>query len=80
MPLNELIENRNTGKEMYELSALLKNNYNLSGTFASNEEWHYFSYIAYYLKSKYFGIPLKNLSSNDLSNDLIKNSTDYYLV
>jgi len=65
---------------VYGLSQTLKNEYNLHGNIASNDEWRKSLYIAYFTNSKYYGQTGKNISSNDLIRELKKNNIDFYIV
>lgn len=65
---------------IYELSQTLKNEYNVHGNIASNDEWRKSLYIAYFTNSKYYGQIRKNSSTNDLELELKKNNIDFYIV
>ncbi|MGB9977785.1 hypothetical protein [Methanobacterium sp.] len=65
---------------VYQLSQTLKNDYNLHGNIASNDEWRKSLYIAFFTNSKYYGQTRINISSNDLEMELKKNSIDFYII
>lgn len=65
---------------VYQLSQTLKNDYNVHGNIASNDEWRKSLYIAYFTGSKYYGQTGKNVSGNDLEQDLRENNIDFYIV
>ncbi|MCZ3365527.1 MULTISPECIES: hypothetical protein [Methanobacterium] len=65
---------------VYQLSQTLKNEYNVHGNIASNDQWRKSLYIAYFTGSKYYGQTGKNISSSDLEGELKKNNIDFYIV
>lgn len=88
MPITYTIDNFNhvTGseiqydKEIYDLSLVLKNKYNISGNLASNDNNNEMYYISFYLKTKYFGKAKKNITDEELKKDLNELQIDYYFV
>jgi len=90
-PLKSFIQagHDNMSKEMYALSLLIKEKYNIQGNIASNKEWeciaiqdswHKTFRLAYHLNSKYYGQAKKDISDSELENDLKKYNIDYYFL
>ncbi len=80
MPFKRLVQDINTGKDMYNLTKILRG-YNIQDSnIASNTNWNTALYLSYYLNCKYFGIPKKNISDENLETELKKNKIDYYFV
>jgi hypothetical protein len=81
------ILNNNINKDMQVLGTELKSRYNIRGNIASNRQkintemhdsWHYTFRLAYWLKSRYFGMPRENISDEDLQREFKKHDIDYY--
>jgi hypothetical protein len=77
----------NINKKMHLLGTDLNNRYNIRGNIASNrlkidtqmhDSWHYTFRLAYWLKSKYFGMPREGISDDELLEDLKKHDIDFY--
>ena len=64
----------------YTLSNNLKNLGIQGGNLASNEEWVSMNGIAFYLDSKYYGIPKKTDNITNLEKELSDNHIDYFFV
>lgn len=64
----------------YVLSNNLKNLGIQGGNLASNEEWVRMNGIAFYLNSKYYGIPEKTNNITNLEKELYDNRIDYFFV
>ena len=79
-PIYGLVGNFNTGEDMYNLSEKLEDNYDIHGNLASNNYLIELDQIAFYTKSRSYGLPKKNESYNELKNELEDNNIDYYLV
>jgi hypothetical protein len=90
-PLKSFIQagHDNMSKEMYALSLLIKEKYNIQGNIASNKEWeciaiqdswHKTFRLAYHLNSKYYGQAKEDISDSELENDLKKYNIDYYFI
>lgn len=87
LPIGELVNNANprydtyhSGKDIYVLAQELKDNYQITGNLASNTNWVYFLYMAYFLNSQYYGTTINNNNSKDLQAELENNNIDYYFV
>ncbi len=76
MPLQYLCRHTNRGKEIYELSTTLSN-YEIQGRIASNRR-RYTLYLSYYLNANYYGEARKNISEEELQDELMKHDIDYY--
>lgn len=81
------IGRNNINKEMYVLGSELNNRYNIRGNIASNRQkihtemhdsWHYTFRLAYWLKSRYFGMPKEDISDKALLQDLKMHDIDFY--
>ena len=81
------IGQNNINKEMYILGSELKRRYNIQGDIASNrkklhslmhDSWHYTFRLAYWLNSRYFGMPQKNISDEELLAELTRYNIDFY--
>jgi hypothetical protein len=79
-PITFLIQDSHVGEATYNLSEELKNNYNLHGNLASNSNLIESDHIAFYTKSKYYGIPKKTGNYTELKIELKNNNIDYYIV
>ncbi len=81
--------NNNIDKDMYNLSTLLKNKYQIQGNFASNREWehipthnswHKTFRLSYWLNSQYYGQTQAVVSDDALAREFEKHNIDYYFV
>jgi hypothetical protein len=79
-PARAVIENRNMDKGMYDLSVLLKSNYNIKGNIASDNYWFNTLFLSYHCGWSYYGKPAENISNEKLLSDLKKFNINYYLV
>jgi hemerythrin len=79
----------NINKEMYNLSAYLRDHFKIQGNIASNREWekiaihdswHKTFRLSYWLNSKYYGQTEAVISDEDLERELEKFGIDYYFV
>jgi hypothetical protein len=73
-----LLNNLNVNKDIYFLSGILRNEYNIRGNIASNNNPELTLAVGYYLNSKYFGAPKRSIGDENLLNDLKKYHIDYY--
>lgn len=67
-------------KNVYDLSQTLQSDYHVNGNIASNDNWELTIYLAYYLKSRYYGVTSNNNDKSDIQSQLEKNRIDYYFV
>jgi len=79
-PTYELISYAGADHEIPALSKTLKNNYEIQGNIASNDNWAGTLCISYYLEAKYFGLTKKTDNLTYLENELKANDIDYYFV
>jgi len=79
-PVDQLVRNLNTGREMYELSKKLKHEYIIKGNIASNKKWADSLYLSYYLNAQYYGESKKEIYDKELATELKKHKIDYYFV
>jgi hypothetical protein len=88
-PINASIEatRNNINSKMHTLGLELSRRYNIHGNIASNRQkmqitvhdsWHKTFRLAYWLKSRYYGVPRENISDYDLTQELRKYAIDYY--
>ncbi len=88
-PIKSVLEmgKNNLNKEMYILGTKLGQRYEIHGNIASNrkkvqisthDSWHKTFRLAYWLMSRYYGVPRENISDYDLAQDLKKYDIDYY--
>lgn len=77
-PIRRLLINVNQDKWIYDLSTVLKSRY-VRGNIASNKNWSNTSILSYYLDTKYFGMPSKNSTIDDLFRQFENHKIDYYL-
>ena len=78
MPITDMNKDLTIYEDFYSVSKSLDNTYHIHGNIASNSEWEGTVYIAYYLKSRYYGILKEN--SPSLEKELKDNEIDYYFV
>lgn len=74
-----LLNNLNVNKDIYSLSGMLRNQYNIRGNIASNNNPELTLALSYYLDSKYFGTPKRSIGDGELLGDLRKYKINYYL-
>jgi len=86
LPFYHLIAGFNDGRDIYNLSRVLKS-YGIHGNIASNntnaptnKNWHATLYLSYYLDSHYYGQALSKISDKELQDFFIQNDIDYYFV
>jgi hypothetical protein len=88
-PLKSFVQagHDNINKEMYTLSLILKDRYNIHGKIASNREWEHVAIhdswhktfrLAYWLNSKYFGQAKEDVTAKELEREFKKYNLDYY--
>jgi hypothetical protein len=83
-PVSGLIQSVNEGKDIYDLSAILRDQYGIRGNIASNGEWLRTLFLVYYLDatephhSRYFGVTKKNITAADLKNTLREKNIQFY--
>ncbi|MBX7218672.1 MAG: hypothetical protein K1Y36_01885 [Blastocatellia bacterium] len=65
---------------MYELSEVLRTNYHIGGRIASDTNWHWTLYLAYFLNAKYYGTVPKGITVSQLERDLQRHQIDYFVV
>jgi hypothetical protein len=70
--------NVNEGKDPHDISTVLNKN-NVKGNIASDSKWSDTSMVSYYLQTKYFGMPRKNQTNQELTQELKTHNIDYYL-
>ncbi|MGF7118693.1 hypothetical protein [Methanobacterium oryzae] len=90
LPINTLLPintpaNCHNGKDFYQWSQIIENNYHLKGNIASNGNADNGNYkrtlhLSYFLGTAYYGFPKKDISNKELENELIKYNIDYYFV
>jgi hypothetical protein len=77
----------NINSEMHALGLELNSRYDIHGNIASNRQkmqvpvhdsWHKTFRLAYWLKSRYYGVPRENISDDELEQELRKYDIDYY--
>lgn len=79
-PVSVLVNDVNLERDIFDLSQTLYNDYHVYGNIASDENWELTIYLAYYLKSKYYGITTNNYDENAINNQLEVNRIKYYFV
>jgi hypothetical protein len=80
MPISGLIDSANIDKNIHYSSNTLKDDYNVHGNLASNDEWMISLILIYYLDGTYYGITKNTYNLNELKTELQDNNIDYYLV
>lgn len=82
-PVNYLIQNVDTGEEIYNLSNTL-NQYGVHGNVAINhvnlDEYNNMYYLAYYMNITSYGVSQNNITALELRSDLKKYNIDYYFI
>lgn len=66
-----------SGKDINSLSKRLSG---IKGNIGSNSNWHASLYLSYSLESRYYGMPKKGISYEELENELKKKKIDYYFI
>lgn len=79
-PISGLNQGLNVGEEIYNTSVTLKNDNNLHGNLASNNNWVVSNNIAFYTGAKYFGMTKKTDDYTKLKTEIEENNIDYYMV
>jgi hypothetical protein len=84
LPFYHLILSFNDGRDIYNLSRVLKS-YGIHGRVASNntnaptnKNWHITLYLSYYLGNHYYGEPLSKIDDAELQDFFMQNDIDYY--
>jgi hypothetical protein len=80
MPLISLHQNINVDKQSYQDSISLKNDYNVHGRIASNNEWIYTSVLSYFMETIFYGQTKQGEKLIELEKELKDNNIDYYFV
>ncbi|MCE5214341.1 MAG: hypothetical protein LLF83_06430 [Methanobacterium sp.] len=83
LPINGFIQDKNSGKIIYDTANTIKTQYNIQGNIASNDEYLGSMYLAYLWNSYYYGTSQKNwhpISDSELEKDFKTYNIDYYLV
>jgi 4-amino-4-deoxy-L-arabinose transferase-like glycosyltransferase len=75
-----LKERANTGKEIYSLSRILKDDIKPGGNIASKSGWPVVLYLCYHLDCKFYGLAKKDVTEAELKEDLKEYKIDYYFV
>lgn len=79
-PTMELISYPNSDNSIFELSETLKNNYNIHGNIASNDNWGNTNEISFLLNSQYYSLPKNSTNLSGLEKELMANNINYYFV
>ncbi len=79
-PLKELELENNADKDVFELSQLLKDKYEISGNIASHSNYKKPLYLAFHLNCKYYGAARDNIGGKELYKSLLTNNIEYYFV
>ncbi len=82
MPLTGLVQNKDSGKSIYDLANTINNQYYIHGNIASNDGYIASMYMTYLWNSHYYGTSLKNwvtIGDYELEKDLQAYDIDYYL-
>jgi hypothetical protein len=74
------IANEPLNNGLYDISSTLKNDYNVQGNIASNNNYIESLTITSYLNSTYYGEPQKTINQTTLDKELKQNNINYYLV
>lgn len=82
MPIKDLYSdiNEKAYKHSYDLSKVLKNQFNVHGNIASNSGWGDSLILSFHLGCRYFGTVNKKWSSEELRKNLQLFNIDYYVV
>jgi hypothetical protein len=79
-PIFSLFHMKDTGKNLFELAEILRNDYHVSGRLVSDSNWDHSFIVAYHAKMTYYGRVAKKKLQRDLVADLEKYDIDYMLV
>ena len=80
-PVTYLTTTRNVDKFFFDQGQLLLNKYDISNAnLASNDNWNWMLYYAFYTDGKYFGISGQNGDYPKLLTEIKKYNIDYYFV
>lgn len=67
-------------QNLYRGAGELRRVYGVSGRIASNANWHYSLYLAYFMKAQYLGTARPEASYDQIRNDLTRLKADYFFV
>ena len=79
-PLKDLASNFNSGKDIRVFGIQLKDRYGIKGFIASSRHWNLNYYLAYYLKTQYYGASNNLYDCGRLERELAGKHVDYYLA
>lgn len=80
-PVTYLIATQNVDKFFFDQGQLLLNKYNIiNANLASNDNWNWMLYYAFYTNGKYLGISGQNGDYPKLLAEIKKYNVDYYFV
>lgn len=79
MPLKFLYDHLYDTKWAADISGKLKREGVFHARIASNGDWKRSLYIAYHLKSRYYGRAKDNVTEDELESDLAKFDIEYYI-
>ncbi len=81
MPIIGLIYSANNENfHIYNLAYTMKNDYNIHGNLASNDDFVGSLVLTYYLNGTYYGQTKRGINLNGLETEFKKKNIDYYLV
>jgi hypothetical protein len=87
IPLNALFGNQNNGTAVYQISRVIKADYQMQGKHIASQygvnqalDWNQFLSLCYFLDAKYYGITNKDTTDQILRNQLNEFDIDYYFV
>jgi hypothetical protein len=78
MPFKYLYQHINDTERIYKLSKVLKSEGIFQARIASNEAWDRSLYVAFHLKSRYYGRAKPDVTDEELKSDLEKFNIEYY--
>ncbi len=67
-------------RNLFNGASELRRNFGVTGRIASNANWHYSLYLAYFMKSQYLGAARPEASYDQIRNDLTRLKADYFFV
>jgi hypothetical protein len=79
-PMCSLFLMKDTGKNLFDMAEILRNEYHVSGRMVSDSNWDQSFIVAYHAKMTYYGRVAKRRLQRDLAADLKKYDIDYMLV